>query len=144
MGNAWVARDVEPLLPGRALRCSRPPVDANGTDEQREASDPRTSTSRLGQLARASEGLARLVAQNPSATPGMLRRFGRREDVELLCAVCEHPVTPEPVAYGLAERFPEAFAWSPRGRDFLADPACRAPRAHHLRARLAWHGAPPE
>lgn len=123
-------------------------MSANESDEQREASErearsPETSPSRLGQLARSSDALASLVARNPTATPAMLRRLARREHDALLCAVCEHPRTPEPVVYALAERFPEAFAQSARGRDFLADPSQPAPRANHLRARLSWSGAPP-
>lgn len=111
-------------------------------DEGREASDPRTSPSRLGQLARGSAGLALLVARNPSATRAMLARLARRDDPALLEAVCEHPAAPEAVVHGLAARFPEAFARGARGRAFLADPALRPPRANHLRARLGWPGAP--
>lgn len=112
------------------------------TDAAREALDAQTSPSRLGQLARASDALARLVARNPSATPGLLSRLARRDDAELLALVCAHPATPDAVAYALATRFPDAFARGARGTDFLADPWGRPPRAVHVRARLRWPDAP--
>lgn len=111
-------------------------------DEAREAHDPRTSPSRLGQLARASDALARLVARNPSTTPKLLMRLARRDDEELLAAVCAHPATPAAVACALAKRLPEAFARGARGAAFLADPWERPPRADHIRARLRWADAP--
>lgn len=116
-----------------------PPLSAGS----QEARDPQTGPSRLGQLARQSPELALLVARNPSTTAGMLRRFARSEDPGLLAAVCQHPSAPRRVVHGLAERFPEAFLEGPWGRDFLAYPALRPPRANHLRARLTWAGAPP-
>lgn len=112
------------------------------TDEAREALDPRTSPSRLGQLARASVELARLVARNPSTTPKLLGRLARRDDAALLAAVCAHPATPADAAFALATRVPEAFARGARGAAFLEDPWARPPRANHIRARLRWPDAP--
>ena len=113
------------------------------TDEGREASDPRTPPSRLGQLARRSNALALLVARNTSATPKLLLRLARRDDRAIREAVCEHPATPEAVVHALADALPEAFARGLWGREFLATGTHRAPRAHYLRKRLAWPGAPP-
>lgn len=114
------------------------------SDEAREASDPSTSPSRLGQLAHASNELALLVARNASATPRLLARLARRDDRAIREAVCEHPMAPEAVVHALADTLPEAFARGAWGRDFLATGTHRAPRAHHLRKRLQWSGAPPE
>lgn len=87
-------------------------TDRPTPDTDREASDPRTSPARLGQLARLSDALALRVARNPAATPRLLARLARREDRALREAVCEHPATPEAVVYALAESVPEAFARS--------------------------------
>ncbi len=114
------------------------------TDEAREASDPRTPPSRLGQLARSSDDLARLVARNASTPPKLLLRLARRDDRAIREAVCENPAAPEAVVHALADTLPEAFARGAWGREFLATATHRAPRAHYLRKRLLWSGAPPE
>ena len=102
-----------------------PPVTA---PPRSQAVDPATPPARLGQLAAAASELARLVAGNPSTTPGMLVRLARHADREVREAVCVHPATPPRIVFRLALEMPEVFAHAALARTFFREGRGGAPR----------------
>jgi hypothetical protein len=109
-------------------------------DERRAAADVGTPARWLGVLAHRDVELARLVAKNPSVSSGLLARLARLTDEQVRARVIAHPSTPWRVVLALAERAPERFAATPRGRAaFEASHAVRGlmPRARTVRALLA-------
>ena len=72
-----------------------------------EARDEKTSSKRLGELAKASSTLGRLVAGNPNADPQLLAELASREDESIRRGVAGNPNAPTEVLWELGEEFPE-------------------------------------
>jgi hypothetical protein len=105
-------------------------------DERRAAADVGTPARWLGVLAHRDVELARLVAKNPSVSSGLLARLARLTDEQVRARVIAHPSTPWRVVLALAERAPERFAATPRGRAaFEASQPPGAGRGHLGAAR---------
>lgn len=72
-----------------------------------EARDEKTRSKRLGELAKASSTLGRLVAGNPNADPQLLAELASREDESIRREVAGNPNAPTEVLWELGEEFPE-------------------------------------
>lgn len=78
-----------------------------------EAANPITSSDRLTELATRSTVLARIVAQNPNATPELLRQLSAARDIKTRLYVTANPNTPRDVLLKLGRSFPEQLLRNP-------------------------------
>jgi hypothetical protein len=79
-----------------------------------EAANQNTSSDRLAELASLTTALARIVAQNLSATPELLKKLGAMRDVKTRLYVTANPNTPAHVLLKLGRSFPEQLLRNPR------------------------------
>jgi pentose-5-phosphate-3-epimerase len=80
---------------------------------QLEAANEKNSCDRLTELATQNTTLARIVAQNPSATPELLRQLSTARDIKTRLYVTANPHTPRDVLLKLGRSFPEQLLRNP-------------------------------
>lgn len=73
---------------------------------QKQAADENTSPEQLRMLVAQSIEILRLVANNPSADPELLRELASNAFAKILEGVASNPNTPTDVLFDLGQRFP--------------------------------------
>jgi hypothetical protein len=80
---------------------------------QQEAIDPSTKPERLRALAKRSETLERMVAQNPNTPTDLLIELSKKPDRKIKEGLAKNPSTPPDILFSLVKIFPGEFLRNP-------------------------------